>query len=125
MVSAGRPADGPGDRRGVQNVALRAAFDELARCVARVYEEAGPAHEADSRANAAYLAVSACARQARRHGVTPEHFLVSLKRFLDRHPTLRSDLGRLARCGPGVDPRERLVAWAIEAYFRAAPAPRD
>ena len=116
-----------GERRSVANVALRAAFDELERAVSRAYLHPEPesSPRGASQANAAYLAVSACARQARRHGVLPEQFLVSLKRFLERHPRLQRDLDRLVDSGPRVDPREQLVSWAIAAYFRAPPGPTE
>jgi hypothetical protein len=117
--------DRPADRRSVHNVALRAAFDELALCVSRAYgeRESEATLRGASKANAAYLAVSACARQARRHGVPPESFLVALKRFLERHPKLQHDLDELVALDTRTDPREQLVSWAIAAYFRAPASP--
>jgi hypothetical protein len=116
--------DRQADRRSVHNVALRAAFDELALAVSRAYgeRESEETLRGASKANAAYLAVSACARQARTHGVPPERFLVALKRFLERHPKLQHDLDELVAMGTRIDPREQLVTWAIAAYFRAPSA---
>lgn len=113
------------DRRSVHNVALRAAFDELAAAVSRAYgeRESEATLRGASKANAAYLAVSACARQARRHDVPPERFIVALKRFLERHPKLQHDLDALVALDTRVDPREQLVTWAITAFYRAPAAP--
>ena len=107
MVTEGQAAD----RRAFDAAPFRDAVEAFVRCLDR--------HQVQLQATDEVLqrGLRTCAATAHGLALPPERYLIVIKNVLNRRPDLQAEFRIDSLASARWTRRDRIVSWAIEAYF--------